>query len=319
MFGDFLGHDDASRISNDDVQRFKEHRHEQGASIKTVRDSDISALKSVLGWAVGNARLKDNPAANIRMMVAKQPKVRELAFTDEEAKAILRHARNYRPANRNETAKVAAAKRWVPWICAYSGARVGEIVQLRKRDVERGESYSVITITPEAGTVKTKEARQVVVHPHLVEVSFLDFVEQSPSGNLFLKTRTDADATAIRGRWRSVKNRLRDFAREVVKDAGVAPNHGWRHTFKMIGSDADMREKVLDAICGHAHKTEGRKYGPVKLTEQARELAKFPKYELRVSARDPSISLSRPPHILLRLQSCESKHTFRLSFCLHCW
>ena len=65
-----------------------------------------------------------------------------------------------------------------------------------------------------------------------------------------------------------------------MTDKGVAPNHGWRHSFKMIGSDADMREKALDAMCGHAHKTVGRKYGPVKLSEQAREMTKLPRYEL---------------------------------------
>ena len=30
LFGEFIGHDDASRISPDDIQRFKDHRREQG-------------------------------------------------------------------------------------------------------------------------------------------------------------------------------------------------------------------------------------------------------------------------------------------------
>jgi integrase len=280
LFGEFLGHDDASRISTDDIQRFKDHRREQGASIKTVRDSDISSLKSVFGWAVGNGRLQSNPAANIKMMAVKTAKVRERAFTEDEAKAILRHASEYRPNSARETPKVTAAKRWVPWLCAYSGARVGEIVQLRKEDVELSGSHPSFIITPEAGTVKNKEARQVVIHEHLVALGFLDFVRGSKPGYLFLNAGADDDATTIRGLWRSVKNRLAVFVREVVTDKGVAPNHGWRHTFKMFGGDADMREKVLDAICGHAQKTVGRKYGPVKLSEQAREMAKFPRYEL---------------------------------------
>jgi integrase len=28
-----------------------------------------------------------------------------------------------------------AARRWVPWLCAYTGARPGEMTQLRGRDV----------------------------------------------------------------------------------------------------------------------------------------------------------------------------------------
>jgi hypothetical protein len=58
----FLKHDDASRITPDDVRRFKDHRIAEGRSLKTVKDSDIAALKSALGWAVNNGSLKDNHA-----------------------------------------------------------------------------------------------------------------------------------------------------------------------------------------------------------------------------------------------------------------
>jgi integrase len=30
---------------------------------------------------------------------------------------------------------LGAARRWVPWLMAYSGARCGEITQLRKEDI----------------------------------------------------------------------------------------------------------------------------------------------------------------------------------------
>jgi hypothetical protein len=34
-----------------------------------------------------------------------------------------------------EAPKLAAAKRWVPWLCAFTGARVGEMLQLRKAEI----------------------------------------------------------------------------------------------------------------------------------------------------------------------------------------
>jgi integrase len=61
------------------------------------------------------------------------------------------------------------AKRWVPWLCAYTGARVGEIAQLRKQDVRWVDGHYVIHITPEPGTVKTDEPRDVVLHSHLIQ------------------------------------------------------------------------------------------------------------------------------------------------------
>jgi len=74
--------------------------------------------------------------------------------------------------------QTAAATRWVPWLCAYTGARVGEIVQLRKQDLRSVGGVWVLRITPGAGTVKNKEAREVVLHPHLVEQGFPEFVSK---------------------------------------------------------------------------------------------------------------------------------------------
>jgi|SRR5579863_261900 len=120
---------------------------------------------------------------------------------------------------------MAEAKRWAPWLCAYTGARVGEIVQLRKRDVRRDAALAgaiVITITPEAGTVKDKEAREIVLHQHLDELGFWQFVERSKAGYLFLNA---AEGENMRGKWRVAKNRLREFARRVVtRSEGVSPN-----------------------------------------------------------------------------------------------
>jgi len=125
-----------------------------------VKDSDIAALKSVLGWAVNNGLLKDNPAAGLKVIAPKKTRTREPGFSGEEAKKLLQHAVAYKPSA-GVSAKMAAAKRWVPWLCAYSGARVGEIVQLRKQDVRREGGLAFIVITPEAGPVKDKKAREV--------------------------------------------------------------------------------------------------------------------------------------------------------------
>src|SRR4051812_28661200 len=82
-----------------------------------------------------------------------------------------------------------------------TGARVGEIAQLWKQDVtQRGEHW-VIRITPEAGTVKTNEAREVVLHRQLVELGFPEFVKASPDGHLFL---TPAAGGVVRGPLRAV-------------------------------------------------------------------------------------------------------------------
>ena len=49
----------------------------------------------------------------------------------------------------------------MPWLCAYSGARSGEITQLRGIDVTPRGDFYVMRLTPEAGSIKTGNARTV--------------------------------------------------------------------------------------------------------------------------------------------------------------
>jgi integrase len=278
----FLKHDHAHQVTVDDVIGFKDFRLKElnqrtgkPISAKTVKDSDLAGLKSVFGWALVNRRMPLNPATGITIKLAKQTRTRSKGFTEEEARAILAHSWSHAAGDR-EHAKTAAAKKWTPWLCAYSGARIGEVAQLRKVDIRLQGDLWLMRITPEAGTVKNKEAREIPIHPHLVELGFLAFVEASADGPLFL---TPSPGGSVRGPRSGLKNRIADFVREVVSDPLVAPNHAWRHLFKTIGRENDIQERVLDAICGHAASTEGGKYGEVTLRAKAKAMGLFPRFQ----------------------------------------
>lgn len=283
MFVAFLGHDDPGRITTEDVIAFKGHRLThvnprtgKAVSARTVQNNDLAGLRSIFGWACSNKRMAFNPASGVTVKIRAKPTLRDKEFTDAEATAILTAAWCYQPSSR-EHRQTAAAKRWVPWLCAYSGARVGEMVQLRKEDVRQEGGVWVMRITPEAGTVKTNEAREVALHLHLVELGFPAFVAGSKDGHLFF-TPTATGGTG--GPWQTVKNRMREFVRTIVADPNVAPNHGWRHKFKTIGIEAGIEERVLDAIQGHKPQTVSRKYGSVSLKARADAMEKFPRFRL---------------------------------------
>jgi hypothetical protein len=167
----FLGHDDATRVTREDVERFADHRRTE-VSLKTVNDSDLVALKSVFGWAAKRRLLAGpNPAEGVRLKERKRPTPRgDKGFTDTEAKALLKHALNALP-KASEGEKMAAAKRWVPWLMAYMGVRVGEAAQLRKQDVREHCGRPCVFIDYEAGTTKTKSTWPIPLHPHLIELS----------------------------------------------------------------------------------------------------------------------------------------------------
>lgn len=277
----FLGHDDAGRVSADDVVRFKEHlvtttnpRTEKPLSAKTIKDSYLAGVRRVFEWAVDNRKLSVNPAAGITMRVGKKARVRNSWFSREEINALLAQASSA-TRGRKEPLSRFEARRWVPWLCAYTGARVGEMVQLRKQDVRQIEGHWVLAITPEAITVKGNQGREVPVHPHLIEMGFLEFVRAAPVGFLFLWSGTD------RAAWRTAKNRMVEAARKAVPDPNIAPNHGWRHTFKTIGIEAGIAERVLDAICGHKPRTVGEQYGGVTVAAKAQAMGRFPRFEVK--------------------------------------
>jgi integrase len=272
---EFLGHDDAARVTPENILEFKDALlgNEMGGkplSVKTVKDSYISGLRSIFAWAVANRKVAANPATGIRIVPSRKPKVRDSWFSKQEMAAILSAASNIRKKPKEPLQK-HALKRWVPWLCAYTGARLGEIVQLRKQDIRQLEGHWVVSITPEAGRVKDREHRDVPIHPHLIELGLLEFVRSAQDGHLFMWSGTG------RAAWRSSKNRLTAFIRTVVSDRNIQPNHGWRHTFKTIGSEAGIQDKVLDAICGHAPKTIGQAYGGVTLKTKVEAIRRFPR------------------------------------------
>ena len=278
----YLGHDDASRVTRDNVIGFKDHRlatinprNGLRISARTVNDSDLVALKTVFGWAKANGKISTNPAEGVGIKVGNQPKLRSKGFSQTEAEAILKAALTLRRGQ--ESDKTFAAKQWVPWLCAYTGARVGELAQLRKEDIRYEGSHWIATITPEAGTVKTNEAREVVLHKHLDELGFMAFVKAAPSGHLFL---TPSASNGVAGPWQGVKNRIAEFVRTVVSDRNVAPNHGWRHRFKTVGMEAGIEHRILDAIQGHRPRNDGEGYGEVTIKSQAAAIAKMPRYKV---------------------------------------
>jgi hypothetical protein len=65
-----------------------------------------------------------------------------------------------------------------------------------------------------------------------------------------------------------------------VSDPNVAPNHGWRHTFKTIGMEAGIAPRILDAIQGQKPRNVAETYGDVTIKTQAAVMATFPRFAL---------------------------------------
>jgi integrase len=263
-------------------------------SARTVNDVWVIAARTVFGWAKSQRFLVQNSFTEVRITVPRKNTTRESkAFTSDEIKTILRAAL----VMSEPKTKMHAARRWVPWLCAYTGARGGEIAQLRGADCIHQDGVWAIRITPEAGTTKTKQARTVPLHEHVIAQGFLEFVKRNGTGPLFYGQQKvplpAADATnPPKARSVKVRERIAEWVRDLgVTDREVQPNHAWRHTFKQVCDREHISERVSDAITGHAPASVGRAYGAPTLKDKADALRHFPRYDIgERSSKTPAVA-----------------------------
>jgi integrase len=250
----------------------------EGRSAGTAHDVWLISARTVYNWARENRLTDDNPFANVKITVPKKSVTRDRSFTAAEAATVLTAASAVAVRT-----TFTAAQHWCPWLAAYSGARVGELTQLRAEDVKEIDGVWCMVLTPDAGTMKTKHFRNVPLHSHLIKLGFLSFAS-GKSGPLFYNPSgeaKEADATNPQ-RPRAVKcrERLGAWSRQLVPDKGVAPNHAWRHTWKTIAARAGISDSLSDAMTGHASRTVAGRYLHPTVGDMATALRKFPRYRL---------------------------------------
>lgn len=280
---DFLGHSDARKITKRNLLDWRD-KLLVSKSAKTVADVDLACLRAVLRWAFENDRLPTNEAEAVRQQSPKKILNREKGYTSDEAIKVLQAAVNYLPAHaanpsNRESEHITSAKRWVPLLCAFSGARVTEMTQLRKEDLRQVGDCWVIRITPDAGSVKTAKYRDVPLHQQVVDLGFVDFVHSSGSGPLFHGAKVPEKYKMAA---RTTSGRLSEWLNEVgVVPEGIQPNHGWRHRFKTQCRELGLSERVADAIQGHEGRTAGDDYGDITITARQRLVDALPAYDLK--------------------------------------
>lgn len=262
-----LGHNDASRITKANLIEWRDKLLRQ-FSPSTVKSGYVAPIAATLKRAHEQDQLPANAAATVKVRLAKKSNGREQGFTTAEATVILQACH----------AETNPLRRFLPFLAAFSGARIGELGQLRKEDFRlEGDTY-VMRITPLAGTVKNRQYRDVPLHAQVAEIGFLDFLAAAPAGPLFHKADAeDAVAAAKTAVESNLSRWLRDSG---MVPEGVAPHHGWRHRMKTQAGELGLDMRVIDAIQGHAARTAGENYGDVTIAARKRVIDALPRYEI---------------------------------------
>ncbi len=273
-FVEFIGHSDATAVTRSDVVRWKQHLLDLQNAPKTINGSKLAALKAIYRWGVENELCASNPAQGVSVRRAARAGEEMSGFSAAEARVILA-----------ATSRVQdAACRWVPRLCAQSGARVGEVCQLRVEDIGCEEGIWYMDLRADAGSLKNVwSQRKVPLHSSIVALGFLDFAKSRGQGPLFYdpsRRRTGAKKPQAKIVAKRVANWVHTLGLEVGKAARKAPNHAWRHFFRTLARDAGVADSVASAILGHRPATVGESYGETRLATMAAAIKRMPLHSL---------------------------------------
>ncbi|MGZ2424040.1 DUF6538 domain-containing protein [Rhizobium laguerreae] len=239
--------DDVASVTAAQADQWKLSMMEDGTLSNNTIGQRLQNVRTVIEWARKNSLGQLFPHGNPLELVERpsfQPKASDLStFTVAEAKTVL-------VAARRET---APDLRWLPWVCAYSGARIEEVAQLTKSAFFQIDGDWFYRLTSMGGkTLKNRGSeRRVPIHSALIEEGFVDFVTGLNLGSerRIFSTRSH--------------QRIGKWVRETVgiTRSELMPNHGWRHLFE----DLCMVGGVLDAarvyITGRRTGTSDTGYG----------------------------------------------------------
>lgn len=171
---------------------------------------------------------------------------------------------------------------WLPLLALLSGARQGELAQLRVMDVTQDAETGVWYLdigTAGGRSIKTASSRRKIpLHPELERIGLLRYraslldTGSKPDSPLWPHVEADNEGRP-NGPWSKWFNRyLRDKA--GIEDR-TKVFHSFRHTFKELARAAKLAEDVHDALTGHTGGGVGRQYGGFGLKVLSEELARI--------------------------------------------
>ncbi|HEY4254001.1 MAG TPA: site-specific integrase [Roseomonas sp.] len=214
----------------------------------------VDAIGTLLRFAADTGYL--DAAPRIRNRIARTTDDEDadrLPFSDDQLATLWAALDTVRAAPRDKRHReLSDDDWWIPRVALCSGLRVEEIAQLGKVDVRLQEGIHVFDVNTRNGKkLKSKSARRLVpVHPALIQLGFLDYVEASPGSLVFASLPTKD------GRGRIAAAYSKRFAALLRKKAKITDErlvfHSLRHTYATKARAAGIGEEELGRLLGHS-------------------------------------------------------------------
>jgi integrase len=222
-------------------------------SISSV-NKHVSRFSTFLKYCRDEYGLEDNAALGLCIRQKRRTDEERKVYTQEDIGKML--AALPAPSDKPE-------RYWIPIIGLYSGMRLDEIAQLYTSDVRDIDGTLCFDLNEDDDRkLKTLSSRRVVpVHPRLLELGFLRYVEEArrqehPRLWMNLNRReSDGYSNAI-GKW------FQRFNRKHITDDLQKSFHSLRHSFADTLKQKGVQESMISELMGHVNSsiTTGR-YG----------------------------------------------------------
>jgi integrase len=246
-----------------------------GMSLTTV-NKYLSTLSPLYSWARRHGYVEYNPCDGLFYDIVKG-RNRRPSFSDEQIIQIfcsplftgfLEDGKEWLPGER----RCDDWRYWIPFVCFFTGARIGEIAQLFVDDIVQEDDTWIIYIRDDekrGQTTKSGYTRFVPIHSFLEAKGFVQFVEsQKERANRDSNRRIFPELRAnIRGHVGAIPSRFwRKYLQKLnIKNGndGIGA-HSFRHTVADYLRAAGFLDDEIEVALGHNQKTITSGYGELR-------------------------------------------------------
>ena len=230
-------------------------------------------LSSIFKWACENDFIPKSPATNLQIKQKIAPHTQRKIYSTED---IIKIFQLIKSVNKKKNPD----RYWLPLMALYSGARQNEMSQLFRDDIIQVDDIWCMNIlnledddVDETKRVKSIGShRTVPVHPILIELGFIDYVQTCKK-----QLWPNLTFNEYNGYAHKFQKWFGDANREKVTKDKKKSFHSLRHNF-IDNLNANMADAfVLKCIDGHSKKgeTEARYAKPAKPARMLEEMKKL--------------------------------------------
>lgn len=229
-------------------------------------DERIGTIKTFFRWArtQHSTIMQANPAAELEGFPKNTPM--GTPFSDDQLAII------FAPSSFGQGPTYAY---WGPLIALFTGARVGEIAQLRAKHVCQIEGRWCFDLGDPELQIKTAASqRRIPIHKSLEELGILEHANTLADGDKDALLLRDINVDQARpgkylSRWFS-EYRQHRFPKVEPRSMTF---HDFRDTMLRRAERASKDYPAIDALLGHSAKGEKRNYRPANLEYEIGEVA----------------------------------------------